>query len=114
MGTANEWNAVLNILAMTDGYKTVPFSTTPAFTSSGPITVFDMTLTGNVVSSTLTAQNGILVFFIRQDATGGRTFAWPANVSGGALVGSEANPITTQMFTFDGTNATDLGPAVIS
>lgn len=59
-----------------------------------------LTLTGNVTSST--AQNftqGVIVpFFIKQDATGGRTFAWPANFLNTPAIDMSPNGVTTAMF----------------
>lgn len=76
----------------------VPYATAVAFnaaTSSG----FDLVLTGNVTSSTISGQSlgQILTFVISQDATGSRTFPWPTNVPGGAIC-PLANSITIQAF----------------
>ena len=107
------WNGFFTTLTMLGLYQTVGFSTTPTFTGTGQISIFDITLTGNVTSSTLVAQQGIIVFIIRQDATGLRTFTWPANVFGGSVIGSAANQITTESFACDGTNAYSIGGAGI-
>jgi hypothetical protein len=107
------WNAVLNTLNVLNLYQSVGFSSTPAFTNSNQLTLFDMTLTGNVTASTLSGVKGVVAFILRQDATGGRTFAWPANVFGGTVIGSSANQITVQFFAFDGTNAYNIGAAGI-
>jgi hypothetical protein len=90
----------------------VPFSVSPTFTSSvGGLVVFSMTLTGNVVSSSLALPSAAIVIFqISQDGTGSRTFAWPANVNGGGTVQGPAGQVFTQHFYFDGTNAWALGP----
>jgi hypothetical protein len=79
----------------------VPFSATPVFNlASG--TKFAMTLTGNVTSSSVSgAEPGDVVYFcIHQDATGGRTFAWPSAVPGGTI-DSAANSTTMQAFFVD-------------
>lgn len=64
--------------------------------------VFKLTLTGNITTSTIsTPQPGQeLELHLIQDATGGRTFAWPANVvlAGGAVVLSGASK--RDVFTF--------------
>jgi hypothetical protein len=89
--------------------QTVSFDPTPEFKVGAEVFVFDMTLTGDVTSSTLSGVQGIVIFVLRQDATGSRTFAWPANVLGSPVIGSEANSITTLAFTFDGNNAVPVG-----
>lgn len=59
----------------------VAFSTTPVFDCSKG-QKFEITLTGNVVSSTLTnvSPGMSLTFTVKQDATGGRTFAPPSGL----------------------------------
>lgn len=61
---------------------------------------FDLLLTGNVSASSLvnTAPGQILVFIVVQDATGGRTMAWPSNLNGVGLVCPLPNSISVQMF----------------
>ena len=81
------------------GLVTVAYSATPAFNaalSAG----FDITLTGNVTSSTITGQffGELIAFVIVQDATGGRTFAWPSNVYGAGAIGLAPNAISVQLF----------------
>lgn len=107
------WNATLNTLTVLNLYQTVAFSSAPAFNSSNQLSVFDITLTGNVTTPTLTGVKGVIVFIIRQDGSGSRTFAWPANVFGGTSVGSTANQVTVQSFAFDGSNAYPIGAAGI-
>jgi len=84
----------------------VAYSATPTFDAS-LATAFKMTLTGNVTSSTFSnAKNGdLLTFILCQDSTGGRSFAWPANIVGGAALNPAANQCTTQNFKHDGTYA---------
>lgn len=90
---------------------TVAFSATPTF-NAGSSEIFEMTLTGNVTSSTLTnpAVGEVLTFTICQDATGGRTFAWPSGFRGAGTIGSTASTCSTQRFWYDGTNSFSLGP----
>ncbi len=95
--------------------NTVPFSSTPTFDASLGNTQ-KITLTGNVTSSTLSnAVTGQTInFIICQDATGGWTFTWPANVLGGMTIGSDASKCSAQSFIFDGTNTYALSPGVTS
>lgn len=83
---------------------TVVFAATPTFNTAGPCSIFEMTLTGNVTSSTITgASSGrLIVFRITQDAVGGRTFAWPANVDSPPTVNSAPNSSTEATFYYDG------------
>jgi hypothetical protein len=89
-----------------DDQVTVTFSATPTFDAS-KANLFKITLTGNVTSSTLS--NALvgqqLGFEICQDATGGRTFVPPTNVSGFATIPAGANVCSLQFYWFDGTNA---------
>src|SRR5262249_32257457 len=92
----------------------VAFNATPTFTAVSQRQLFTVTLNGNVTSSTLVS-SGItppteITFELTQDATGGRTFAWPANVSGGVVpIGSAPNSVTLQQFMWDGTKAVAIG-----
>lgn len=109
--SSQAWNATLNALTILNLYQTIGFASSLAFSAANQTTIFDVTLTGNVTASTLTGVKGMLIFILRQDATGSRTFAWPANVFGGTVIGSSANQITIQAFAFDGTNAYPIGAA---
>lgn len=95
----------------------VTYSPTPTFNDISQNQLFTMTLTGNAASLPMTAVGvnppGIVIFQITQDNIGGHTFAWPANVTGGAIIGAAANQVTTQEFVWTGTSAYALGPAVI-
>lgn len=84
---------------------TVAFSATPTF-NAGASDTFEITLTGNVTSSTLSNPGAgeHLTFTICQDATGGRTFAWPSGFRGQGTIGSTASTCSTQRFWYDGTN----------
>ena len=78
-------------------HNIVSFSATPIFNAVNG-TLFDITLTGNVTSSTLTNTNDgeIVVFSIRQNSTGGFTFAWPANMTGMTSPDPAANSRSVQ------------------
>lgn len=88
------------------GLLVVPFSATPVFECAKAST-FEITLTGNVTSSTLLdiTEGQRVTFIIKQDATGGRTFAWPTNMIGAPAVNPGGNAVTAQTFYYDGTNA---------
>jgi hypothetical protein len=80
---------------------TVAFSATPAF-NAATANAFNVTLTGNVTSSTFangtSAAGPFIAFRITQDATGGRTWTWPANVRKGGTINPGANQESTQLF----------------
>ena len=99
--------------SIVSGVNTVTFSATPTFDASLGNTQ-KITLTDNVTSSTLSnATAGETVnFIICQDATGSRTFVWPANVLGGMAIGSTLSKCSAQNFIFDGTNAYALSAGV--
>lgn len=80
----------------------VPFAATPVFNAAQGIN-FEMTLTGNVTSSTLinTTPGQRIVFIIHQDGSGGRTFAWPSNVMGAGVVDPGAGNTSVQEFIID-------------
>lgn len=89
----------------------VAFSATPVFDASLGST-FEMTLNGNVSSSSLInfAPYQVLTFIIHQNSTAGWSFAWPSIVQGAGMVdpgvftsvqrfivngaGTAANPLT--------------------
>jgi len=88
--------------SITAGLVTIPFSATPVFNCSliaGPI-AFDLTLTGNVISSTLISPypGQIVTFFIGQNSAGGWTFVWPSNVVNADLINNTPNSESTQTF----------------
>ncbi len=91
----------------------VTFSATPTFDVSLG-NVQEITLTGNVTSSTLSNATAgqELMFVICQDATGTRTFAWPASFRGTMTVGALASKCSAQSFIWDGTTAFALSPGV--
>lgn len=95
--------------------STVSFSATPIFNATG-YTGFQITLTGNVTSSTFI--NGVAgqtyTWKIIQNGTRGWTFAWPTNILGGTELfeaGLSANEVIIQAFYFDGTNGYPVGVA---
>jgi hypothetical protein len=101
--------ALLNAVSgsLTPTVTVVPFSANPVFNCPGSLVVnFEITLTGNVASSTLTSElaGQIINFIIHQDATGSRTFAYPAGVPGGNI-NPVANSTTVQSFLVDSTGA---------
>ncbi len=91
----------------------VASSATPVF-DVGKASILTNILTANVTSSTIT--NGvtgqIITIYIAQDAIGGRTFVWPANVQlrgGGYVVSDDASAVSTIKLYFDGTNWREIG-----
>jgi hypothetical protein len=94
-------------------YVLVPFSTTPVFISqSVEYITFEITLTGNVISSSITnLQIGQIVnFIIHQDATGSRTFVFPPAVVNGGSIKPNPNATSVQAFVFNGFNLYPIGP----
>lgn len=97
--------------------NTASFSATPVFDlSQGDQFI---TLGGNVTSSTLSnLQAGRrVIFYIKQDATGGRSFAWPTNVKGGLVIDSTAIASTFAIQEFSSPDGSDLyaiNPGVIN
>jgi hypothetical protein len=105
------WAAISGppVLPLSSPLTTVTFSPTPVFDLSLG-NGFQITLTGNVTSSSIiNLSTGLYSFLIIQDATGGRPFVWPGNVYGAPLVGSTANKRTTVLFYCDGTSLYGLG-----
>ena len=98
-----------DVTALVVGTSALGFSATPTFDSSAN-TYFSMTLTGNVTSSTISnAFDGRVIYFnICQDATGGRTFTWPASVLTPPTVGTAVSSCTSASFIYDGTNWREL------
>ena len=91
----------------------VPFAPSPVFDAGGGSTI-SMRLTGNVTSSTLdNLPDGIQIsFLICQDESGGREFAWPANVVGGMRVGTAPRTCSAQQFVSDGNALYATSPGV--
>lgn len=105
-GVGGGFNALVAVLTnvktsadFTASIVLVPYATSITFDAnlgSG----FDLTLTGNVSASTLINQapGDIFTFIIAQDATGGRTFAWPPSLVGTAPICPLPNSVTVQQF----------------
>ena len=87
-------------------FTPVAFSSTPAFAFGNGVNIFEMTLTGNVSSSSVSGATAgqIVNFIICQDSTGSRTFNWPSSFRGATTVGSTASKCSAQSFVFDGTS----------
>jgi hypothetical protein len=99
------------------GYTELAYSATPIFNASNTTgNAFQLTLTGDVASSSLAgATTGqILSFTICQDATGGRTFAWPTNMLNAATVSKLANACTNQVFIYNGASAVAMAPGYVT
>jgi hypothetical protein len=84
------------------------FSATPSFAASFGAS-YSMTLTGNVTTSTITgkpSKGNLLSLTLTEDATGGWTFAFPANFifTPAFTFNSAALAINELTFKFDGTN----------
>lgn len=92
---------------------TVTYSATPTFLTTGGITNFDLTLTGNVSSSTFSSvAAGQVTFRICQDPTGSRTLVWPVNFVGFGTIDPTALKCSRQAAKYDGTNVQATGPMV--
>jgi hypothetical protein len=85
------------------GLSAISFSATPVFNAAAS-SAFTITLTGNVTSSSVTnpTPSQRIAFIITQDATGGRTFAWPPNFKGASAISPDANSVSVQEFIWDG------------
>lgn len=88
--------------------STLSFSATPAFLATNNI-CYNMTLTGNITSSTITGtpSNGnILLLNFTQDGTGGRSFVFPPSfiIPSGTVFSTAPNTTNYLAFKFDGTN----------
>jgi hypothetical protein len=81
------------------------FNATPTF-DAGAASIFTMTLTGNVTSSTINnSVVGQTIFFsLCQDGAGGRTFSWPASFIHPPPVNTTASSCSNAAFFYDGTN----------
>ena len=82
--------------SVTTTYSATPTFSIPANASS---VLFNITLTGNVTSSTLSTlvAGQVIAFNICQDGTGSRTFVFPTNVVGFSDIESTASSCTVQM-----------------
>lgn len=112
--SANTWTlfGTGSVSSVTPTKTTVTYSATPTFTVASHIQEFEVTLTGNVNSSTLSgaASGDFITFRIIQDGTGSRTFAWPTGFSNACTISPTASVETKQIFYWDGTTAVPQGP----
>jgi hypothetical protein len=102
---------------LSPAYTVVSASATPTFTvsSSTEPQNFQITLTVNVSSSTLSVTNattGQHINFKICVGTGPYTFAWPSNVVNPGSVPTTASTCGKQEFIYDGTNAVAFSPMV--
>jgi hypothetical protein len=91
----------------------VAYSPTPAFNAAAA-NGFQMTLTGNVTSSTISGvvAGQVVGFFFIQDATGGRTVAWPSSFVGAVQPDPTPNAVSLILFKADlSANLHASGPA---
>lgn len=90
---------VLTLVDLPGLLLTLAYAPTFSFDSS-KWAGFYMPLTGNVSSfSVANAQNGTVVTAVfQQDATGGRTVAWPANFKGTGIPSSAPGDLSAQTF----------------
>lgn len=93
------------------------FSGTPTFTPTSQICIVQITLAGNVTSSTFNAASitapAFVLMQIIQDGTGGRSFVFPTNFKNAGGVGTSANQTTFQLFYWDGTNCYAIGVGTV-
>jgi len=94
---------VITAADLGEAITTVPYATSVTFdaaTISPIIGAFEITLTGNVASSTLSnfVPGQVIIFIVVQDGVGGRTFSWPAQLSGAQVVAVAPNSATVQAF----------------
>lgn len=92
----------------------VPYSATPAFQVAAQNQLFEITLTGNASAQPLTfvgiTPPSYITFQITQDSSGSHTWSWPANSVGGCTINPAANSVTQQVFIYNGSDATAVGP----
>lgn len=116
VGSSN-WGPVLNTaLTQLDTIGPSSALATQTLASAGAVTINAasgqvqlVTLQANASSSSITnpSSGQLLIIALRQDATGGRTFAWPANfkfAAGTAPTLSAANKTDVVRAFYDGTN----------
>lgn len=85
-------------------------STTMVFSGS---TAYEITLTGNVTSSTFSGNAGYYIFVVLQNGAGGWTFAWPSTFVNAATVHPTALGSLTQVFFWDLTKGYAIAPGMI-
>lgn len=90
------------------GYVVTGFSSTPIFTPS-PVGScgFQITLTGNVTSSTFNTSGlsagQLFKFIVIQDGTGGHAFSWPSQCAVKPIIGGAASQTSVQSYIWNGT-----------
>jgi hypothetical protein len=92
------------------------YSPTPAFNAASA-NGFQMTLTGNITSSTISGvlPGQVVGFFFVQDATGGRTVSWPASFVGAMQPDPAENAVSLILFKADlSGNLRASGPLISS
>jgi hypothetical protein len=99
---ANLISALNNVKTSADflaSIVTVTYASSIAF-NAAQSAQFDLTLTGDVSSSTLSGQTAgqLLLFIISQDATGSRAFSWPSGVIGAGPICPQPNSTSIQLF----------------
>jgi len=88
-------------------WSVVSFSATPVFNVTNPLQGFQITLTGTVVSSTVTGtlvQGQDVTFKICQDSVGGHAFPAPGGIVGFGSIATGGNACSMQSFRYDATN----------
>jgi len=75
--------------------------------------IFEITLVGNVTSSSFTGSTGYYAFVVFQDGVGNHTFAWPATFVNAATVSPTASGSLTQVFLWDGTKGYAITPGMV-
>jgi hypothetical protein len=95
-------------------FTLVSFSATPVFVYGLGSNTFEVTLTGNVASSTVSGATAgqMATFIICQDPVGSRLFAWPPNFVSTTPINTAPGACTAETFAFDGTAY--YGPPVSS
>lgn len=93
---------LMNVLTTADSgllITTIPYASIEVFDAS-VAAKFLNPLTGDVASSTLinTVPGQWLMFIFTQDATGGRAFSWPPNISFPGTISDQPNSTSIQTF----------------
>ena len=111
-GTLKAANLVATVFTTTP--VTVTWSASPALQATNGLQT--ITLTGNTTPTISGIAAGQHVSFqICQDATGGRTWTWPASVHGGMTIGSTLSTCSMQAFnSFNGTTLVAESTGVIN
>jgi hypothetical protein len=113
-GAQSKFDGQVDIFATSTAFRFVG-KKVPIAVVAGAITLnasaassFRVALNANVTSATITnpTDGQVIVIEWVQDATGGRTVAMPANLSGAATPTATANAVTTQSFMYDLTATT--------